>query len=79
MAEGKDSWTIRLGAKIPNFDLVTTKGDFKLHDYCTQDADANWTILFSHPRDFTPVCTTELGTAHKYIPEFKKLGRGKEF
>jgi len=67
-------WTVRLGEKIPNFFCKTTKGNFYLHDYCTGNTQETWTILFSHPKDFTPVCTTELGVAHKMLPEFKKLG-----
>lgn len=67
-------WSIRLGETIPDFFCKTTKGDFYLHDYCTGNTEETWTVLFSHPQDFTPVCTTELGMAHMMLPEFKKLG-----
>ncbi|WP_298393992.1 peroxiredoxin [Flavobacterium sp.] len=60
--------TIRLGDLAPNFDAKTTKGDLNFYDYL-QDS---WGILFSHPADFTPVCTTELGTVANYLPEFTK-------
>ena len=58
-----------LGDELPNFDVDTTQGRMKLHDYM---GEGNWLMLFSHPADFTPVCTTELALAAKYEPEFKK-------
>lgn len=60
--------TIRLGDFAPNFDAKTTKGDLNFYDYLGD----SWGILFSHPADFTPVCTTELGTVANYLPEFTK-------
>lgn len=60
--------TIRLGDLAPNFDAKTTKGDLNFYDYLGD----SWGILFSHPADFTPVCTTELGTVANYLPEFTK-------
>lgn len=57
-----------LGDDFPNLDVQTQKGDFKIHDY---QADS-WLIFFSHPRDFTPVCTTELGRVAKLSNEFEK-------
>jgi alkyl hydroperoxide reductase subunit AhpC len=60
--------TLRLGDKAPNFDAETSEGKLNLYDYLGD----SWGILFSHPADYTPVCTTELGTAAKYKPEFDK-------
>jgi peroxiredoxin len=60
--------TIKLGDKAPNFDAETSEGKINLYDYLGD----SWGILFSHPADYTPVCTTELGTAARYKPEFDK-------
>eukprot|EP00730_Choanoeca_flexa_P005908 TRINITY_DN12048_c0_g4_i2.p1 TRINITY_DN12048_c0_g4~~TRINITY_DN12048_c0_g4_i2.p1 ORF type:complete len:157 (+),score=39.24 TRINITY_DN12048_c0_g4_i2:79-549(+) len=57
-----------LGEEIQNYDLKTTDGDFKFHDFIGD----KWAILFSHPADFTPVCTTELSIVGKLVPEFEK-------
>jgi alkyl hydroperoxide reductase subunit AhpC len=57
-----------LGDDFPNLEVQTQKGDFKLHEY----QGDSWLIFFSHPRDFTPVCTTELGRVSKLAPEFEK-------
>ena len=58
------SFSLKLGEVIPDFNLKTTKGEFKLHDYIKRDVQKNpYTILMSHPSDYTPVCTTELGKA----------------
>jgi 1-Cys peroxiredoxin 6 len=65
---------MRLGAKMPNFQCVTTKGDFSFHEFCESDPARPWTILFTHPKDFTPVCTTELGQCHVLAPEFAQMG-----
>jgi 1-Cys peroxiredoxin 6 len=65
---------LRIGATIPNFDLKTTKGDFKFHEWLTGDAEKPWTIFFSHPKDYTPVCTTELGACHTLSERFAKVG-----
>ncbi len=61
---------IRLGDQAPDFTADSTQGQIKLHDYLGD----SWGILFSHPKDFTPVCTTELGRAAALKPEFDKRG-----
>lgn len=60
--------TIRLGDKAPDFTADSSMGTINLYDYLGD----SWGILFSHPADFTPVCTTELGTASKFKAEFDK-------
>ena len=60
--------TLRLGDKAPNFDAETSEGKINFYDYLGD----SWGILFSHPADYTPVCTTELGAAAKYKDEFEK-------
>ncbi|MGB8703922.1 MAG: peroxiredoxin [Gillisia sp.] len=60
--------TLRLGDKAPDFDAETSEGKINFYDYLGD----GWGILFSHPADYTPVCTTELGAAAKYQEEFKK-------
>ncbi|WP_281542679.1 peroxiredoxin [Maribacter aestuarii] len=60
--------TIRLGDKAPDFTADSSMGTINLYDYLGD----KWGILFSHPADFTPVCTTELGTAAKFKEEFDK-------
>ncbi len=60
--------TIRLGDEAPNFTAQTTEGEINFHEWLGD----SWGILFSHPADYTPVCTTELGTVAKYKAEFDK-------
>ncbi|MGC6430685.1 MAG: peroxiredoxin [Jejuia sp.] len=60
--------TIRLGDVTPNFTALSTEGEINFHEWLGD----SWGILFSHPADYTPVCTTELGTVAKYTDEFKK-------
>ena len=60
--------TIRLGDVAPNFAAQTTEGSINFHEWLGD----GWGVLFSHPADYTPVCTTELGTVAKYMDEFKK-------
>lgn len=59
---------LRLGDEAPNFTAETTAGSINFHEWLGN----GWGILFSHPKDFTPVCTTELGAVAKITEEFKK-------
>jgi alkyl hydroperoxide reductase subunit AhpC len=59
---------LRLGDEAPNFKAQSTEGELDFHNWL----ENGWGILFSHPADYTPVCTTELGTVAKYKPEFDK-------
>ncbi len=60
--------TIRLGDEAPDFTAQTTEGEINFHEWLGD----NWGVLFSHPRDYTPVCTTELGMAARLKPEFER-------
>ena len=60
--------SLRLGDIAPDFEVETTQGKIKFHEWLGD----SWGVLFSHPADFTPVCTTELGTVAHYYPEFVK-------
>jgi alkyl hydroperoxide reductase subunit AhpC len=59
--------TLKLGDLAPDFEADTTEGRIKFHDWI----DDSWAVLFSHPKDFTPVCTTELGYMAKINPDFE--------
>jgi len=67
-------FAIRLGATVPNFPMSTTEGDFVFHDFIKRNAECPWTVLMTHPKDYTPVCTTELGRAHQLAGDFAKRG-----
>jgi len=61
---------LQLGDVAPDFEADTTEGRIKFHDWI----DGSWAVLFSHPKDFTPICTTELGYMASIKPEFDRRG-----
>ena len=60
--------SVQLGDKVPDFTAESTQGTINFHDWIGD----GWAVLFSHPKDFTPVCTTELGSVAGLEPEFQK-------
>ena len=59
---------LRIGDTAPNFTIATTNGEINLHDW----AAGKWVFFFSHPADFTPVCTTEMGRTSQLAPDFEE-------
>ena len=59
-----------IGSDAPDFEAHTTEGNIRFHDWL----GTSWGVIFSHPKDFTPVCTTELGYMASVKPEFDKRG-----
>jgi thioredoxin-dependent peroxiredoxin len=62
--------SLKLGDTVPNFTQASSTGEINFYDW----AGDSWVVLFSHPKDYTPVCTTELGTVARLKPEFDKRG-----
>jgi thioredoxin-dependent peroxiredoxin len=67
---GDFAMSLRINDVVPNFTAVTDQGTFRFHDWIGD----SWAILFSHPKDFTPVCTTEFGAVAQLADEWEKRG-----
>src|SRR5437588_11549091 len=70
MSNEEDKMALQLGDAAPDFEADSTEGRIRFHDWIGD----SWAVLFSHPKDFTPVCTTELGYIANIKPEFDRCG-----